>query len=197
MNSGLMKRSDNISMDTSHIMRQTAMEYRKRVCRAMNYISRNLDRDLSLEEIAAVAAFSRFHFHRIFKAMVGETVAGFTRRLRIEMAANRLLSNPLEDVTTIAMECGFSSSQNFAKAFRQRFNTTPTRFRKSKIGNKYRNGENALSLAALYDPDTAFTNQGNMRTGLFGIGPVGRAEGVFGIRCDAGRLLGQPRCDVA
>jgi AraC family transcriptional regulator len=142
-------------------MRQTAMEYRKRVCHAMNYISRNINRELTLEEIAEVAAFSRFHFHRIFKAVVGETVAEFTRRLRIEMAANRLLSNQLEDITTIAMECGFSSSQNFAKAFRQRFGTTPSQFRKSKIGNKYRNSENALSLEALYDPDTAFMNQLN------------------------------------
>jgi AraC family transcriptional regulator len=148
-------------MGTSNVMRQTTMEYRKRVCQAMNYISQNIDRELSLEEIAEVAAFSRFHFHRIFKAVVGETVAEFTRRLRIEMAANRLLSNQLEDITTIAIECGFSSSQNFAKAFRQRFDTTPSQFRKSKIGNKYRNSENALSLEALYDPDTAFMNQLN------------------------------------
>jgi AraC family transcriptional regulator len=104
---------------------------------------------------------TRFHFHRIFKAVVGETVAEFIRRLRIEMAANRLLSNQLEDITTIAMECGFSSSQNFAKAFRQRFNATPSQFRKSKIGNKNRNGENELSLETLYDPDTAFMNQLN------------------------------------
>ena len=142
-------------------MRQTAMEYRKRVCQAMNYISQNIDRELSLEEIAGVAAFSRFHFHRIFKAVVGETVAQFTRRLRIEMAANRLLSNQFEDITTIAIECGFSSSQNFAKVFRQRFDMTPSQFRKSKIGNKYRNSENVLSLEALYNSDTAFMNQLN------------------------------------
>lgn len=102
-----------------NVMRHTAMDYRKRVCQAMNFISRNLDRDLSLEEVAGVASFSMFHFHRIFKAVVGETVAGFTRRLRLEFAANRLLSNQHEDITTIAIDCGFSSSQNFAKAFRQ------------------------------------------------------------------------------
>ena len=137
------------------------MDYKKRVCQAMNYISRNIDRDLSLEEIAEVAAFSRFHFHRIFKAVVGETVAEFTRRLRIEMAANRLLANQSDDITTIALECGFSSSQNFAKAFRQHFDMTPSQFRKSKFGNKDRNSENALSLATLYDPSTAFINQSN------------------------------------
>ncbi len=148
-------------MSTKNVMRQTAMEYRKRICQAMNYISRNIVRELSLEEISEVAAFSKFHFHRIFKAVVGETVAEFTRRLRIEMAANHLLSNHVEDITTIAMECGFSSSQNFAKAFRQHFNTTPSQFRKSKIGNKFRNDRNALSLKALYDLDTVFLNNLN------------------------------------
>lgn len=145
-------------MDTTRIMGQTALDYRKRVCRAMNYISRNIHRELSLEEIAEVAAFSRFHFHRIFKAVVGETVAGFTRRLRLELAANRLLSTPQEDITSIALGCGFSSSQNFAKAFRQHFDTTPSQFRKSKMGNKARNHENAIFLGALYAPDTAFVN---------------------------------------
>jgi len=43
-------------METSNLMRQTAMDYRKRICQAMNYISRNLDCDLSLEEIAAAAS---------------------------------------------------------------------------------------------------------------------------------------------
>ncbi|WP_037028286.1 AraC family transcriptional regulator [Psychromonas aquimarina] len=142
-------------------MRYTTIDYKKRVCRAMNFISRNIERDLSLEEIAESASFSMFHFHRIFKAVVGETAAGFTRRLRLELAANRLLSNPLDDITTIAMGCGFSSSQNFAKAFRQHFGTTPSEYRKSKIGNTERKNENALSLQATYDSDTVLMNSLN------------------------------------
>lgn len=140
------------------IKRDTAMDYQKRVCQAMNFISRNLDRDLSLAEIAEAASFSMFHFHRIFKAVVGETVAGFTRRLRLELAANRLLSKTHEDITAIAIDCGFSSSQNFAKAFRQHFGMTPSGYRKSKTGNKMSKRENALSIQASYDSDTAFRN---------------------------------------
>ncbi|MCP3943503.1 MAG: AraC family transcriptional regulator [Desulfobacteraceae bacterium] len=124
----------------------------------MNFISQNLNRDLSLEEVAQAASFSMFHFHRIFKVVVGENIAEFTRRLRIEMAANRLLANQIEDITTIAMECGFSSSQNFAKAFRKCFNTTPSKYRKSKIGNKIGKGENAFSLQVMYDSTTEFMN---------------------------------------
>ncbi len=144
-----------------NVAHRTAMDYKKRVCHAMNFISQNLERDLSLEEIAQVASFSMFHFHRVFKAVVGETVAGFTRRLRLEMAANRLLANQHDDITRIAMDCGFSSSQNFAKAFRQHFDMSPSKYRKSKNGNIDSKRENALSLQTIYNTDTVFMNLTN------------------------------------
>lgn len=124
----------------------TGLDYRQRICRAMNFISENLDREPALEEIARSANFSPYHFHRIFSAVTGETVFGFMRRLRLEWAANRLLSDAREDITSVALGCGFSSSQNFAKAFRARFGTTPSAFRQSKRGNKASNGGEAVSL---------------------------------------------------
>ena len=130
------------------------IDYKKRICLAMNFISQNIERDLSLDEIAETTSFSKYHFHRIFKAVVGETVAVFTRRLRLELAANHLISKPLADITSIAVDCGFSSSQNFAKAFRLHFAMTPTKYRESKIGNMDSKNENALSLQAVYDCDT-------------------------------------------
>ena len=136
----------------------TALEYRRRVCLAMNFISMNIERDLSLEEIAGSAHFSMFHFHRIFKAVVGETVLEFTRRLRLELAANRLLSNNCDTITEIAIACGFSSSQNFAKLFRQHFGVTPSAYRKSKRGNKVSNQENASSLRTCYTVDLMFVD---------------------------------------
>ncbi|MGE4488869.1 MAG: GyrI-like domain-containing protein [Kiritimatiellales bacterium] len=135
-----------------------AVDYRKRVCAAMNFISRNLDRDLPLEEIARLASFSMYHFHRIFKAVLGETVGGFTRRLRLEAAANRLMSSAWDDITTIALDCGFSSSQNFSKAFRQHFGISPSQYRKSKNGNKVGNDGNAWSLQTVYNSDPASIN---------------------------------------
>ena len=135
-------------------MRCSQIDYKKRVFRAMNFISRNIERDLSLEEVAKAASFSMFHFHRIFKAVAGETVAGFTRRLRLELAVNRLLSRQLDDITTIAMDCGFSSSQNFAKAFRQHFGMTPTEYRKGKIGTGNSKNGNAPFHQTLYNSDS-------------------------------------------
>jgi AraC family transcriptional regulator len=141
--------------------RRVALDYRRRICRAMNLISANLDRDLSLQEIAAESAFSPFHFHRIFKAVVGETVGAFTRRLRLESAASRLQSPVEVDITTIALDCGFATSQSFAKAFRQHFGCSPSEYRRnhdksgdSKNGHINSNGETALSLQAVYNPDS-------------------------------------------
>lgn len=122
--------------------KESALDYRKPVFKAMDYISHHLDDNPGLDEVAAAAAISTFHFHRIFKTMVGETIAGFTQRLRMERAARRLLASPQSDITTLALAAGFSSSQNFAKAFRLHFAMSPSEYRqqqggnwKSKIGN--------------------------------------------------------------
>lgn len=140
------------------LKQSTAMEYRRRVCLAMNYISANLHAELSLEQIAKAASFSMFHFHRIFRAMVGETVSEFTRRVRLECAANHLLVRREDDITRVAMDCGFSSSQNFATAFRRHFGMTPSAFRNSKPANTMSKPQDALSLRATYNPDTAFVD---------------------------------------
>ncbi|WP_341516804.1 AraC family transcriptional regulator [Citrobacter gillenii] len=106
-------------------------DYRKSVFRAMDYISQHLDLNPTLEEVSREVAVSCYHFHRIFKAQVGETVAEFTRRLRMEKAAMSLIDAPHSDITGLALQVGFSSSQNFARAFRRHFSVSPGEFRRS------------------------------------------------------------------
>ena len=89
-------------------------EYTARINRVIDYIEANIAKDLSLGELAQVAQFSPFHFHRIFSAMVGETLNEFIWRIRVEKAADRLITNPKKSVTEIAFECGFSGSSTFA-----------------------------------------------------------------------------------
>jgi AraC family transcriptional regulator len=127
--------------------KESVLDYRKPVFKAMDYISHHLDDNPSLDEVAAAAAISTFHFHRIFKTMVGETIAGFTRRLRMERAARRLLASPQSDITTLALAAGFSSSQNFAKAFRLHFAMSPSEYRQQQGGNwKSKIGNDPLSF---------------------------------------------------
>ena len=105
-------------------------EYAQRINRVIDYLRRNLDRQVKLEELAKVACFSEFHFHRIFSAISGETLNGFTNRLRLEKAA-RLLRYSDQSLTDIALHCGFSSSATFSRAFRSAYDTSPSQFRKS------------------------------------------------------------------
>src|SRR5215467_5879357 len=109
---------------------QANSEYAQRINRVIDYLRGNLDRQLKLEELAKVAGFSEFHFHRIFGAVSGETLNNFTSRLRLEKAA-RLLRYSDRSLTDIALECGFSSSATFSRAFRQVYDTSPRQFRKS------------------------------------------------------------------
>ena len=109
---------------------QANSEYVQRINRVIDYLRGNLDRQVKLEELAKVACFSEFHFHRIFGAVTGETLNSFTNRLRLEKAA-RLLRYSNQSLTDIALHCGFSSSATFSRAFRSGYDTSPSEFRKS------------------------------------------------------------------
>ena len=103
--------------------------YIARINRVLDYIEANIDKNLTLSELAEVALFSPFHFHRIFSALVGETLNGFIQRLRIEKAATMLVQNPKKSITEIAFDCGFSGSSAFARAFREAFRMSASEWR--------------------------------------------------------------------
>ena len=105
------------------------VEYEKRVNRVIDHIRRHLAEELSLSSLAGVAAFSPFHFHRVFKATTGETLFGFIQRLRIERAAVALTAHPDQSVLEVALDHGFSSAATFARAFRARFGMSATAWR--------------------------------------------------------------------
>src|SRR5580704_11803817 len=69
---------------------QPQSDYAQRIDRVIDYLRANLHRPVKLAELANVACFSEFHFHRIFIAVSGETLNNFTNRLRLEKAARLL-----------------------------------------------------------------------------------------------------------
>src|SRR5437868_11177361 len=109
---------------------QANSEYAQRIDWVIDYLRGNLDRQVGLAELASVACFSEFHFHRMFTAVSGETLKNFTNRLRLKKAA-RLLRYSEQSLTDIALDCGFSSSATFSRAFRAGYDTSPSQFRKS------------------------------------------------------------------
>ena len=125
-------------------------EYSSRINRVLDYIEKNLDKSFTLDELANVANFSKFHFNRIFRSFVGETLFQFIQRIRIEKAAQLLLTNPKKSVTDIAYDCGFSSSATFARSFKDTFKISASEWRNTKtysdsnIGQTERNARQAL-----------------------------------------------------
>ena len=93
-----------------------------------DYIYAHLDDDLSLETLARVSGFSRYHWHRIYRAVRGETAAQTVRRLRLERAA-AMLTETSWPVERIAWKAGFTGTDVFSRAFLRSYRTTPSRFR--------------------------------------------------------------------
>jgi len=108
-------------------------EYIHRVNVVIDYIENHLDKELRLEELASVAAFSKFHFHRIFFSIMGETLFHFIRRLRLEKSCFLLLSHPRMSIMEVAFSCGFSTPSGFTKSFTDYFQVSPSQWKESKM----------------------------------------------------------------
>lgn len=102
-------------------------EYHLRIQHVQTYIQTHLDRPVDLAELARVAGFSPYHFHRIFVALVGEGVAEYVRRRRLLHAAHRILAGK-DSITTIALDAHYETPAAFGKAFKQQFGIAPSRF---------------------------------------------------------------------
>lgn len=109
----------------------TEKDYKRRILKVLLHIQNHLGETLSLDDLARVAAFSPFHFHRIFRGMVGESVKEHIRRLRLERAAHKLKLGT-EPITTIALDSGYEALESFTRAFRSMFGASPSEFRKSR-----------------------------------------------------------------
>jgi AraC family transcriptional regulator len=105
-------------------------DYEKRLLRVLDHIHDNPAGDLSLDALADVAAMSRFHWHRVFHAMTGETAAQAVRRIRLQRAAVWLVQSdlPLEE---IAQRAGYGSPRSLARAFALQYGCSPAAFRKN------------------------------------------------------------------
>lgn len=104
------------------------LDYVARVNRAIDYVTQHLAQPLPLEDVARAACFSPYHFHRIFRALMDETLASFVKRIRLERSVSLLSHRAGVSLTEIALSCGFSSSSDFSRAFRAHYGVSPSRF---------------------------------------------------------------------
>ena len=104
-------------------------DYDERIKDVAQYILEHIDEPLNREVLAAVAGFSVPHFHRIFTAQVGENIAAYVRRVRLERAGRKLRMGAV-DITEVALAAGYDTHAAFSKAFKQHFGLSPSEFRR-------------------------------------------------------------------
>lgn len=109
-------------------MMATATPYHDRMQRALDHIDRHLDDDLDLASISAIAAFSKYHFHRQFVATFGLPVHRYVQLARLQRASHRLAFHA-DRVTDVALDAGYDAPDAFARAFRRHFGQSPSSFR--------------------------------------------------------------------
>jgi len=115
--------------------------YLQRLNTVINHIHENPMEDLSLGELAQVAGFSPFHFHRLFKSLTDETVSDRVTRCRLERAATLLRASPGLTITDAAFECGFRSVSVFSRTFKKYYGLNARQWdRQSPLKNS-KNGQ--------------------------------------------------------
>jgi AraC family transcriptional regulator len=117
----------------------TRNSYAGRIGRVVDYLHDHLEEELNLDLLAEVAAMSRWHWHRVYTAMQGETAAATVRRLRLSRAADRL-ANSDADLGEVARRAGYTTTEAFGRAFKQSYGMTPGAYREG--------GSHALFKAA-------------------------------------------------
>lgn len=102
--------------------------YSRHIDDVKKYIRNNAAEALDREVLADIAGFSVPHFHRIFTDHVGENIARYVRRVRLERAARKLRMGAV-DITEVALAAGYRTHASFSKAFKRQFGLTPSQFR--------------------------------------------------------------------
>lgn len=168
----------------------TLQDYAARIERVHDYLTAHLDRDVDLEQLAEVACFSPFHFHRIYHALQGETVAESVRRMRLHRAALELIEGDVP-VARIAARAGYGSQAAFTRAFRSAYGAPPATYRASSAGAfegtvTFRHSDPIAVVGKRHDGDYAGIGSTfeRLNTSAIGRGWVGPQTRYFGLYYD-------------
>lgn len=103
----------------------------KAIHKVIDYIYKNIGIQLTIKELASVAGFSEYHFHRIFSAYTGEALSSFVKRIRLEKSAHRLAYSNI-NITEVALASGYETPSAYTKAFKQLFGVNPSEYKIAK-----------------------------------------------------------------
>lgn len=107
-------------------MKKSTYEKRAKIANdVMNYIYKYIDTNINIDELSLQLNISKFHLHRIFKEEFGKNIYESIKAIRLEKAANLLITNKYSTITDISKMTGYSSQTSFLRAFKERFLMTP------------------------------------------------------------------------
>jgi len=106
--------------------------HQKRMNNVVQYIEKHIDEALNISTLSSLSCYSEFHFHRLFRSYIGESVYGYRKRLLLERAVKQLLYSQ-ESITEIAFNAGYENQTSFNKAFKHQYSYTPSQVRKQKV----------------------------------------------------------------
>lgn len=104
---------------------------RQKLANALLFMDQNLVKKMTAAQIAQYACISEFHFQRLFRAYLGETVNQYLLHRRLEFAAKEIVEDKSQRITDIAINSGFETHSAFSRAFKKQFAISPTEFRKT------------------------------------------------------------------
>ncbi len=133
--------------------------YKNRIVAAISYIESNLTETLNLDLIAHHCHFSPFHFHRVFRGIMNETLSNYVARKRLEKAIHLLVFKKDSSITNIAFDCGFSSSANFAKSVKKYFGYSPSEIRSPQHNESSNLGDILLKYGKNFRPSELYPSQ--------------------------------------
>jgi AraC family transcriptional regulator len=102
--------------------------YEMRLNRVVDFIYDHLEEDIGLDRLAEIACLSPYHWHRIYTAMRGETIAATVKRLRLHRAADRLANSDLS-IREVGKRAGYGSVESFSRAFKEAYGRSPLDYR--------------------------------------------------------------------
>ncbi len=108
------------------------MNYLEQLEKAILFIEANLCEDIRTEDVAGIAGYSYYHFHRVFEAVTGETIGNYIRSRRLARAAYDLMYSDVK-IIDIAVRYQFESQEAFNRAFKKLYKISPGTYRKNRI----------------------------------------------------------------
>jgi AraC family transcriptional regulator len=167
-----------VSWSTVEEIREVVfMNYEQRLQKVFQYIEQHFEENITLDQLSEVACCSKYHFHRIFSALVGMSVHQYIRWLRLRRAAYQLVMEKKRSILRIALDAGFESHESFTRAFKAACDKTPSQLRETmdmqmwtqQPFNLFKKSENVMKVEIRHEDavrTAAIAHQGDVNTGM-------------------------------